>query len=157
MQSSKINHFVAWFECFKGVVVLLAGSGLLALIHHDVHRLVAVVIEHGHLNPAAKYPRILLDAATQATDSKLWKLAAGAVVYSTLRFVEAFGLYRERAWAEVLAAASGAVYVPFELAEVLDGGSPLSIALLALNIGVVALMVRSLYARRARIAHQIAS
>lgn len=148
MPSSRAIRVVATIECFKGVVVLLAASGFLALIHHDVHRLAALLIEHAHLNPASKYPKIFVDAAAQVTDVRLWQLAAGAATYSILRLIEAYGLYRERTWAEVLAAVSGVVYVPFEVAELVHRATALATALLALNLAVVALMVRALYARR---------
>lgn len=42
---------VALYEAFNGVVVLLAASGLLALIQRDVRAAAASFIEHLHLNP----------------------------------------------------------------------------------------------------------
>ncbi len=137
-------------EAFKGVVVLAAASGLLALLHHDLHRLAGVLIAHAHLNPASKYPKIFLDAAAGVTDLRLWQLAAGATAYSVLRLVEAYGLFKQRACAEVLAATSGAVYVPFELMELFNSPSLLAALLLALNLAVVAVMVRALKSRRSR-------
>ena len=148
MQSSRAIRLVATIECFKGIIVLLAASGLLALIHHDVHRIAALLIEHAHLNPASKYPKIFIDATAQVTDARLWQLATGAATYSLLRFAEAYGLYRGRAWAEVLAAFSGAIYVPFEVADLAHRPTVLSIAFLALNLAIVALMVQALYVRR---------
>jgi uncharacterized membrane protein (DUF2068 family) len=148
MPSFSAIRFVAFFEGFKGVVVLFAASGILALIHHDVHRLAALLIGHAHLNPASKYPRIFLDAASQLDDPRLWQLAAGAASYSVFRLTEAYGLYRGRAWAELLAAASGALYVPFELLELLRRPSGLVVALLILNLAIVMLMVLALRARR---------
>lgn len=148
MQSSKALRLVAALEGLKGVVVLLAASGLLALVHHDVHRLAAILVEHAHLNPAAKYPRIFLDAAAELNDPRLWQLAAGAVAYSTIRLIEGYGLYRQRTWAEVLAALSGAIYIPFEVAELLHRPTVLAMLLLALNIAIVAFMMYTLSARR---------
>lgn len=139
---------IAAIECSKGVIVLLAALGFLALIHHDVHRLAAALIEHAHLNPASKYPRIFVDAAASISDARLWTLAAGAAAYGLLRLVEGYGLYREYAWAEVLAALSGAVYVPFECAELLHRPGLLGAGLLAVNLFIVAFMVRALLVRR---------
>jgi uncharacterized membrane protein (DUF2068 family) len=59
-------------------------------------------------------------------------------------------LFKQRAWAEVLAATSGAVYVPFELMELFNRPSLLAALLLALNLAVVAVMVRALKSRRSR-------
>lgn len=140
---------VAACEAAKGVLVLVAASGLLALIHRDVHAAAATLIEHLHLNPAAHYPSIFLDAAAQVHDSRLMMLAAGAALYAAARLVEAWGLWHGRAWAEVLAAASGAVYVPFELWELVRRFSVHGLVLLGVNIAVVALMLHALHRRRA--------
>jgi len=139
---------VAAFEALKGFVVLLAASGALLLIHRDMHEFAARLIEHAHLNPAAKYPHIFIDAAANVHDARLLLLAAGAAAYSILRLVEAYGLLREAAWAEMLAAASGAIYVPFEIAELVRRPSWLNVAVLVLNLVVVAVMVGALRARR---------
>ncbi|MFC5499463.1 DUF2127 domain-containing protein [Caenimonas terrae] len=155
--SSRIRHAqersaairaVAFFEAFKGALVLAAGSGLLLLVHRDVHAMAAALVEHLHLNPASHYPTIFLDAAANTQDSRLMALAAGAAGYATLRLVEAYGLYRERAWAEVLAAVSGAVYVPFEVAGLIRHPGWHGALLLAVNLGIVGLMVAALLKRR---------
>lgn len=148
MASDKAVRAVAYLEATKGVVVLAAATGLLSLIHKDVYAFAAMLIEHAHLNPASKYPQIFLDAAAHLQDSRLLMLAAGAALYALLRFVEAYGLYRERAWAEALAALSGGVYVPFELVGLLHEASWHGFALLVLNLAVVALMVRAMLRRR---------
>jgi len=141
---------VAVFEAFKGVVVLLAASGLLSLIHKDVHAVATTLIEHLHLNPASHYPRIFLDAASNLHDTKLVWLAVGAGVYAVVRLAEAYGLYGEKAWAEVLAAVSGAIYVPFEIAELFHRPTWHGALLLAINLLVVGLMVWALLQRRTR-------
>ena len=148
MPSHKAIQFVAALEAFKGIVVLLAASGLLALMHHDLHDLAAQLIEHAHLNPASHYPQIFLDAADHVTDSRLKELAMGAALYSVLRLVEGYGLFRERIWAEMLAALSGAIYIPFEIAALIHKPTLISTGLLILNVGIVALMVNALNARR---------
>lgn len=139
---------VALFEAFKGAVVLMAASGLLSLIHHDVHAAAAKLIEHMHLNPAARYPQIFIDATSNVHDSRLMLLAGGAGAYALVRFVEAYGLYGEKAWAEVLAAVSGAIYVPFEIAGLLRRPTWHGALLLGVNLFVVALMVWALLQRR---------
>src|SRR5450631_2589302 len=100
---------VALFEAFKGSVVLMAASGFLSLIHKDVHLVASRFIHHMHLNPASHYPLIFLDAASNLHDRRLIFLAVGAITYAFVRFFEAYGLYTEKAWAEVLAAISGAI------------------------------------------------
>jgi uncharacterized membrane protein (DUF2068 family) len=148
-QSAAIRT-VALFEAFKGAVVLMAASGLLSLLHKDVHALAAKLIEHLHLNPASHYPQIFLDATSNLHDSRLVWLAVGAGAYALVRFVESYGLYGEKAWAEVLAAVSGAIYVPFELAELFHQPTWHGALLLAFNLFVVVLMLWALLHRRKR-------
>lgn len=140
---------IAAFEAAKGLVVLLAATGLLSLVHADLGALAARLVRYSHLNPASHYPQILIDAASHLQTPRLLWLAAGAIAYSLLRLVEAWGLYRERAWAEWLAAGGGAIYVPIELAEVLHKPSVLGVVVMAANVAVVAVMVMALRARRA--------
>ena len=108
---------VAFVEGAKAVLVLLAGFGLLALVHRDVQALAEKFVRHSHLNPAGKYPRIFLDAAERVTDANLWLLAGLAALYSLVRAIEAYGLWFERRWAEWFALVSCALYLPVEIYE----------------------------------------
>ncbi len=148
MRQRTTIRLIALFEMLKGAVVLVAASGLLSLVHRNLHDVAAALVAHTHLNPASRYPRIFIDAASNLHDSRLVLLAAGAAAYALMRLAEGYGLYRERAWAELLAAASGAIYVPFELVALVQRPSGSGVALLALNLVVVAVMVRALVLRR---------
>lgn len=147
---AKAVRAVAYVEAFKGVVVLLTASGLLALIHHNLHAVAAAFIAHMHLNPASKYPQIFLDAASRLDDSRLLLLAGGAMAYALLRFVEAYGLFFERTWAELLAALSGAIYVPFEVVELVRDATWHGATLLGINLAIVGIMVNALIKHRAQ-------
>ena len=148
MKNKPAIDAVAAFEAFKGVVVLVAASGLTLLMHKDLHAIAERLVAHTHLNPASRYPHIFLDAAGQLQNSRLLLLALGAACYSALRLIEAYGLFRRAAWAEVLATLSGAIYVPFEVAHLLKRFTWLSVGALVLNVLVVAIMVAALVRRR---------
>ena len=135
---------VAFIEALKGVIVLLAATGLLALIHQDLGEFAARLVRHSHLDPASKYPQIFLDAMSNLNQPRLLWLAAGAAVYASVRLTEAYGLFRERAWAEWLAALSGGVYLPVEVARMFHRPTLLGLALFAMNLAVVLIMVRAL-------------
>ncbi len=139
---------VAWIEAFKGVFALLLASGALALLHRDLHGLALFVIEHAHLNPAAKYPGIFLELADHFGDSRIRMLAAGAAGYAVLHLIEAVGLFKEKAWAEILAAGGASIYIPFELVELSRFPSLAVLSVLAINIAIVWIMVRALWAKR---------
>lgn len=104
---------VAIFEGAKGLIVLVAGFGLLSLIHRDAELVAESVIRHLHLNPAHHYPEIFIHAASRM-DGRLGLLAGGAFAYAIFRLVEAYGLWHERPWAEWLAIVSAGLYLPVE-------------------------------------------
>lgn len=135
---------VAVFEAAKGLLVLLAGMGALSSVHQDIQGLAERLVAHLHLNPAGAYPRIFLDFAAGLTDARLGALAALAAGYASVRFIEAYGLWHGRRWAELLAAVSGGVYIPFELFGIARGDTWFSLAALAVNVAVVALMIAAL-------------
>lgn len=145
--SRRAIRVIAFVEALKGAVVLLAATGLLALLHRDLNELGIRLVEHTHLNPAAKYPHIFLDAMSHLDQPRLLWLAAGALLYAMVRLAEAYGLFWQRAWAEWLAALSGGVYVPIELIELIRRPSAFGLAVLLINMAVVAVMVLALLQR----------
>jgi len=132
---------IAGYEAAKGALVLLAGLGLLGLIHRDVQEAGEELVRHFHLSPSSHYPRIFLELTAKVTDGWLWGLAAGSLLYASLRFAEAYGLWRGKAWAEWLAAISGAIYVPFEMVELIRKFTAPRIASLLVNLLVVGYML----------------
>ncbi|MFM2006684.1 MAG: hypothetical protein RLZZ09_2339 [Pseudomonadota bacterium] len=144
-------RWVALFEASKGLLVILAGFGLLALIHVDLQTQAEAIVGHFHLNPGSRYPRVFLDLAFHLTDARLWTLASLAFAYASIRFIEAGGLWFHRLWAEWLAALSGGIYVPFELYELSRGITGLKLVTLAVNLLIVGYMTWVLMLRLGRI------
>ena len=141
-------RIVAVIEAAKGVLVLAAGLGLFALMHRDVQTVAERIVEHFHLNPASRTPRIFLELAAKASDSNLQLLALGASGYSLVRFVEAYGLWRQRRWAEWFAVAAGGAYIPIELYELWRGVTWIRFGLLAVNVAIVAYLAAVLWETR---------
>src|SRR5512141_3276190 len=119
MKLSRGITVVALLEGAKGALILLAGFGLLGLVHRDLQQVAEEVVHRLHLNPARHYPQIFIEVAGNTTDTRLWLLAGAALLYAVFRFVEAYGLWRERRWAGWFAVATGALYVPLEVVALL--------------------------------------
>lgn len=144
-------RIVAVFEALKGALVLGAGFGLLSLVHHDLQAAAERLVRHSHLDPARHYPRIFIEAASHMNDSRLRSLAALAFLYATVRFVEAYGLWRMRVWAEWFAIIAGSVYLPVEVYEIFRRATWTRMIVFLTNLLIVAylLNVRLLSRRRA--------
>ncbi|MES2190536.1 MAG: DUF2127 domain-containing protein [Pseudomonadota bacterium] len=145
-------HAIAMFEAVKGLAALLASLGLLELLHHDVHRLALALLWHFRLDPQTHYPELLLHYADMLGAINLRTMAPIALAYIATRLIEAYGLWKEKAWAEWLAALSGALYIPLEVAHLVHRPSLINAGVLLANIGVVWFMTFQLY-RRIRKSH----
>ena len=56
-----------------------------------------------------------LNAADKMSDTSIAMILGVAIAYALLRFIEGYGLWRQRVWAEWLAIVSGCLYIPFEV------------------------------------------
>ncbi len=142
---------VALFEAFKGALALLAAGGLFYFIPHNLRQIAVELVGRLHLNPGKRYPNVFLRIIEDTSNAQLWLIASLVVVYAVVRFVEAYGLWRLRAWAEWLAAVSGAIYVPFEVYELSRSVSWIKIGALVLNLATVAFMVFALRRRNSHV------
>ena len=141
---------IALFEAFKGLAALAAGIGLLGLLHHNVHQLATALLWHFHLDPNTRYPALLLHYADLLGAINLRTLAPLALAYVSLRLLEAYGLWQEKAWAEWLGALSGARYIPLEIAHLLHQPSLINAGVLLANIVVVGFLALQLWLRMKR-------
>src|SRR5262249_51640601 len=132
---------VATREVVKGLVVVLAGLGLFSMRHKDIWGVAESFLEFFHVNPYHHYVGVFIDLVSRISDVRLWKIAVAATVYVTLRFVEAYGLWFARPWAEWLAFASGTIYIPFELADLIHRPTWLGLAVLVINLVIVLYML----------------
>ena len=135
---------VAALEAFKGLVVLLIGAGLLSIVSRGGASVARELVAWLHLDPDGKYSRAFIDAV-EAGNPHLWVGLTLAAVYAFVRFVEAYGLWRAKRWAEWFAVASFGIYVPFEIYEMWQGVSVIKTTVLGLNVAIVVYLVRVLW------------
>jgi len=139
---------IAVFEAIKGFAAIAASLGLLSLAHRDVRQLAYALIGHYHLDPEAHYPQMLIETANWVATSNVYTIFLIAVLYAVIRLVEAYGLWKDRAWAEWLAALGGTLYLPFELSHLIKHTTTINACVLIGNLAVVIFMVYRLKKRR---------
>ncbi|HTM36271.1 MAG TPA: DUF2127 domain-containing protein [Terriglobales bacterium] len=128
---------VAMFEFAKGVLAIGALVALHWLVPGDV---AGAFLKLLHISPDRHFARFLLNMAERLSNIRFWHLAVGVLCYSGLRFAEAVGLWKARAWAEWVALVSGAIYLPLEARVTWRHPSALHAAVLVINLAIVAFM-----------------
>lgn len=131
---------VASFEAFKGVMVLLLLVALVA-VHNRLEDYAEDLLYHLHIDFDQKYAQDFLKVASRITDSRLWAVCAAATLYAMVRFIEAWGLWNRRVWAEWFALLSGALYLPWEMLKVVERATWEHVTLLLVNIVIVLYML----------------
>jgi len=131
---------VAIVEALKGCLALLAGYVFIHMIRRDVDFEDAAehVLFFFHINPYHhRLSEQFLRVADKVSSTSIAMIAAIAISYATLRFIEGYGLWRQRAWAEWLAIISGCIYLPFEVYKLVRHPNELHWIILGINILVV--------------------
>ena len=138
-------HAVALFEFAKGLVALLAAGGLEMIGPHVLRGWLHTVVTVLGLD--AKHDALV--TLSKALNPDSIHVAAGiAAVYAAMRLVEAWGLWRARAWASWLGCIGAAIYLPLDLYALFAHPGWLSVAVLAINVWIVWVLARDLAARR---------
>ena len=138
--SKTVLRTVAVFEAAKGAIVLLAGFGVLSLVHHNIKVAAAALVGRLHINPTHRFARSFIETASGVTDTGLWMLASIGFLYALFRFLEAYGLWSGRRWAEWLAVVSGGLYLPLEVYELVQRYTWVRVSALVVNLVVILAM-----------------
>ncbi|GAB1595262.1 DUF2127 domain-containing protein [Lysobacter claricitrinus] len=139
---------IALVEGSKGLLALLAASGLEILGPLPLRSAVHALIRHFELSstdgPLAWLANAISAGAVHAT-------AAIAAGYGLLHAVEAWGLWRDKAWASWLGCVAAAIYLPFDVYALWHHPGWPAMTLLVVNVVVVYVLARDLFRRRARL------
>lgn len=143
MRNKRTNlRWVALYEAMKGILVLGAASAAFELVQMDVQKAAERLASHFHLNPASRYPRIFLEAASNLSNIHILALGLGALSYGVIRLIEAYGLWHGKRWAWIFGIASASLYLPIEIFELIKHVNRIELALFLINIAIVAALWR---------------
>lgn len=130
---------VAAIEFIKGLLAVGTGFLLVELIRKDFDLEDAAqnLLYYLNIDPDRRLSQAFVHAAAKIMDANVSVVLTITLIYATGRFVESYGLWRQRVWAEWLAIISGAVYLPFELYALIRHPTLIHWVILLVNIVVV--------------------
>ncbi len=140
-------HLIALFEACKGLLAVLAATGLEILGPLPLQGAISHLIRRFNLDPDhGALPSLLKMISPDAVHMA----AAGIFAYGLLHIVEAWGLWRAKAWASWLGCLSAALYLPFDIFAIMRHPGWASWGVLAVNLLVIAVLARDLVRRLPR-------
>ena len=136
----------------KGFLGLAVGIALISLLHKDLEVVAGNILEYLHVDPTGHFAEMFIERASKINESNIVVFIVLAFLYTIVRMVEAYGLWRLRAWAEWFAIISGTIYLPFEIYKIFQKPS---IVHFIIFFGNIALVLYLVYVRREAKYHKI--
>ena len=89
---------VAMIEAAKGVLALVVGLAFVQVLRHDVDLADAALNLLGwlHIDPDRRIAHAFVRAAERMSDANVLNVLAIVLLYSSLRFLESYGLWRQQ-------------------------------------------------------------
>jgi uncharacterized membrane protein (DUF2068 family) len=132
-----VLRLIAAFKLAKGIVLLVAGLGVLRLVHRDLAEVVDAWSPRLHLDPDGRLTQALLLRAMDVEPRRVAVIGGGMLVYAGVLLTEGVGLLLRRRWAEYFTVIVTASFVPLELYELARHVTVTRLVVLAVNLAIV--------------------
>ena len=136
----------------SAVLLAAAGLGAFRLLHQDLGLVMERIALRLHLDPDDRIVREVASRVSVLGPKRLAEIGVGTFFYAILHAVEGTGLLLRRRWASYLTVVITGSLLPLELYEVARKVTALRVAVLVVNLGILAYLViklREEHGRRA--------
>jgi uncharacterized membrane protein (DUF2068 family) len=146
--SRRFLRLIAIERVLRGVLLISAGGYLLSHLGSDYGRIAERLMRTVELDPRQHFLHRIVFRLHNLRAHELRLLGALAIGYGLLETVEGVGLWLDQLWAEYLTVIATSLLIPFELYELVHRPSVWKAIGLAVNVVIVAYLIRLLRSRR---------
>lgn len=143
-KTEKSLKTIAVFEFSKGILVLMAGFGVLSLLNVKIQGRFEHYVSSFNYIPHSKISSIIYGAITHPKNSMLIMLASFAILYTSLRFAEGYGLWHQANWAKWIGLISTLIYLPYEIYDLVRHPGIIPVVLIVINLIVLYVLYSTL-------------
>jgi len=137
-------------KLMKGLALIIAGIGLLSLLHRDAAETVRHWIEYIRMDPHDRLIDHALEKIAGIDHRTMKRLGIGTLFYAGVFCTEGIGLLTRRHWAEYMTAGVTASFLPLELYELIRHPSVVKALVTLINVVVVVYLVLEIKKERAQ-------
>lgn len=144
-RSDRVLRLIALFRFSKALLLIISALGALRFI--DPQRIARVTqwVAAMPFTEQHAFMQRVVAMLTRMTPRRVEELAIVALLYAALFITEGTGLWMDKVWAEWLTIIATLSFIPFEVYEVFHKTTFVRVAILVLNIAIVAYLI---YRRR---------
>jgi uncharacterized membrane protein (DUF2068 family) len=136
------KHFglkvISIFKFIKSILLLGVSWGFFRLIHTDLEQFATNLLCAFKINSESILVHKLQEQFISLSPATLHHIAAGALVYSILLFIEGGGLWLEYKWVEYLVIVNSGIFIPAEIIVFIHHPDFGHFSLLAINFLIFA-------------------
>ena len=143
MKSSNdmLLRLIAIFKFLKAALLVGLGVGAFRLLHKDLGEVIEHWVEALRLDPGNRFVDAALVKAALLSPAQIKKLGLGSFLYAALFVAEGTGLWLEKRWGEWLTVVITSTLIPLEIYEIYRHPSIVKVAVLVINVGIVAYLI----------------
>jgi uncharacterized membrane protein (DUF2068 family) len=139
-------------KLLKGLALVVAGVGVLSLLHRDAAETVRHWIEYIRIDPHDRLIDHFLERIAGVSPRTMRRLGVGTLIYAVVFCTEGVGLLLGKHWAEYMTAGVTTSFLPLEAYELIRHPSIVKGVVMAINVAVVIYLVLEI--RKERGLHQ---
>jgi len=147
-------ELIAAYKLLQAILLVSVAEGALKLLHKDAAEVLSHIANTLQMNTEGRLMTFLLDKAALLNDHRLRQISIFLFGYAALGLIEGIGLMMEKVWAEYFTSIITASFLPLEIFELMHRVTWVRVALLVLNLAVLAYLVSHLGRRRATLRKQ---
>lgn len=132
------------FKLLESVFFLLVGVGVIHFIHRDLGDEATRLAERLRFDLDGRLMTWVMDHLDAITAHRMRQISALTFFYAGLRVTEGVGLVMEKLWAEYLTVWATAIFLPWEVYEIVRHLDWVRVSLLIVNLTVLAYLVWAL-------------
>jgi uncharacterized membrane protein (DUF2068 family) len=136
-----LRLIIIW-KGFKAVLLFGLGIGAFAIANRDIESLANTCVTRLGLDAGHPYIERALRRLAGLTPQKITLIGIGAIIYSCVLALEAWGLHQRKTWAEWLVVGLTSALVPLEVYELIHHASVGKAIALVVNIAVILYLMR---------------
>jgi uncharacterized membrane protein (DUF2068 family) len=152
MRDAKPEHskwlvMIGVLKLFKALLFILLGVGAVRLLHKDLVDMVTRLITGLRFDPEGRFVNLILEKVAMISPHRLKEISIAIFCYAGLDIIEGTGLALEKTWAEYLTLILTALFLPWEIFEIIRRITMLKVVLLVLNILVLVYLIFNVQSR----------
>ncbi len=132
---------IGLFKLGKAILFTALGIGMLRLVNKDIDEIFLELIKRVHIDAEGRFIQNILWQLSLIDNHRLHEISTVSFIFALLLMIESFGLLWQKVWAEFMTVAETALFIPFEIYEIIRHATLTKVAIIGINGAIVIYLI----------------